>query len=795
MCFQGFIYYSCGHHGLEESECEEARSLEMPFFIKLHCPQYRTQRCRTQRSCGTGGYYCKQTRDGPFLDHVHEKHTRAKEELTRLNARLVKLQNTEGQFDKSADENNVSMEARRLHPAFRKLGATHQQLVKDRNHSNALMAQSAKIISHAMEWYRQRGPAAANGAGGATFEEYARRTMMQGRPQGSLNVPTTAHGLDNGFQYVPHNSTVTANFIDVSAGYVHPSDQSCYPGSYGQLDLPGAYMAATQRNRVDSGVPLLDYASMTNTPSTFNAPKKRGRPYKRTIEQTTAPPQKVAGRLAPPKKAFEREESPAVRRSTRVRGKKVSYAESDASEREWREDSPSKSDGSGFSPSKSESASPDKSDVSGSRGVRREKNELDGSKARRGGNSLRNLIGDWQKRSGAGNNATKYNRPMSQDSSYEGTMKRVDRLQPRDANGIGAAITPSLSQLMNQVQPTQMNTGPTVSTGANGRPPTRHGPPTQHSFGPCGNMVMQQQQQLPAATPNFFPPTNMPVGQTNLFNIYANGGMQNGVNAGDLSSSCYQPGEALNMPPSFPPAPVNRNWLINTPAFNIQARQPARTDHSPELRELIVNHDSRSGEGVVSAVLPHTPANGSAMQSDTYDRLRRSFSGSVPDFSTASNMQMTTPASTDPRKRKIAASSPALPSNKRMRLSLPGEDSTSNVYNNDLPYDHTGSVSSPSKMPTQNDIDAPRESIEDVQPMPAPKLVPTAVMYVPADDAEAEAVSQPAMVQSKEQKRAEEVGELPEQQLEVDEGVDAFGNPFSSDIDWGLFDDAFGGEG
>jgi hypothetical protein len=118
-----------------------------------------------------------------------------------------------------------------------------------------------------------------------------------------------------------------------------------------------------------------------------------------------------------------------------------------------------------------------------------------------------------------------------------------------------------------------------------------------------------------------------------------------------------------------------------------------------------------------------------------YERMSRSFS-SAADLTPPATTP--TPTSTDPKKTKLPASSPPQSNNKRLRLSLPGDEQlnetangTPSVYNQGL------SMSSPSKMLSQSiSINAkPGEQQSQEQdegpPAPAPIFAPTAIMYNP----------------------------------------------------------------
>lgn len=153
-------------------------------------------------------------------------------------------------------------------------------------------------------------------------------------------------------------------------------DQNLFQGSKGSQDV-------RQQGSVED-----DEASLVISPPK----KKRGKGKAKAVERSASASLGI--------------EDGSLRRSTRARGKKVSYAESDGSSIQSRELSPSKSEVSTFAANGSErSSSPEKAfegnTVNSKRGRASEAGTSTSPVAN--GQSLRSAIGDWQRRSGAGN--------------------------------------------------------------------------------------------------------------------------------------------------------------------------------------------------------------------------------------------------------------------------------------------------------------------------------------------------------------------------------------------------------
>ncbi|GAB7364394.1 hypothetical protein MBLNU230_g4937t1 [Neophaeotheca triangularis] len=91
MCFVGTAHFACHHVRMIEQECEEA--LEVPFFIKMNCPNYRSESTPPQpnRKCGIGGFYCKQVPDGEYLDQLCSEYLSLKTDMEQLGARIKSI--------------------------------------------------------------------------------------------------------------------------------------------------------------------------------------------------------------------------------------------------------------------------------------------------------------------------------------------------------------------------------------------------------------------------------------------------------------------------------------------------------------------------------------------------------------------------------------------------------------------------------------------------------------------------------------------------------------------------------
>ncbi|KXL46035.1 MAG: hypothetical protein FE78DRAFT_98999, partial [Acidomyces sp. 'richmondensis'] len=71
MCRSRALFFLCGHDRIIETECDYAKSLEIPFFIRMKCPNYQQEKSEPAVSyCGLGKFYCGESPDAPLFDRA-----------------------------------------------------------------------------------------------------------------------------------------------------------------------------------------------------------------------------------------------------------------------------------------------------------------------------------------------------------------------------------------------------------------------------------------------------------------------------------------------------------------------------------------------------------------------------------------------------------------------------------------------------------------------------------------------------------------------------------------------------
>ena len=166
MCFQGFTTFQCSHTRIFESECQLARDYAL--WIKCMCDNYHIESRRSLGACGDGKFYCKETKDGPFLDEVHRKLALAQNQLAIIHSQIQGVMAAQAAFSKAADQVEISLERRKQHPAFHRLLTRQHQLTNQQSIANDIRSRHLMTIQEAKEFYARRAQRALAGSGTRT---------------------------------------------------------------------------------------------------------------------------------------------------------------------------------------------------------------------------------------------------------------------------------------------------------------------------------------------------------------------------------------------------------------------------------------------------------------------------------------------------------------------------------------------------------------------------------------------------------------------------------------------------
>lgn len=816
MCFQGFVYFLCGHDRIIEQTCEEAREMQDPFFLKVSCPNYRRESLRPDQYCGTGKYYCRQTDEGPALDAIQQRYNESASKVKYYEAQLKHAQTLATQFKQAARVQGIDDYASKQLPAYRKIAFMGEQAVKLSQQAQQDTQQLKTFILSAVEQLKLRQQHVATASESAPPALVLPPEALPRIPS-ELAMQMAGQSFASHLQRAPGQSYVSAQAINVSDyGPPQAQKQQQVRRDQSPVESEGSNINVVPRRPLNAQLSTLAqeilerqradaYRDTGIVPAT-HASKPRGH-AKRQIEQDTlrdtpTPPSKKKASRKP--RTILSEEPNDVRRSTRVRDKKVSYAESTGSSPGSREASPDKSDASVFSPEKSDRS------VSPVKPLRRSRQQsLDVKpEMQRTSSTLSSKIADSKRRAVAPTYSTSDISPLEarvqpsnrarQDLIGEaphltGNIRPRPTLQNATTHMVAQSRGHSLPRATEYDRPSlgpkhqrqplsRPRTSPNVGTGTSGGmafagapaglyqsrsdngglvpmlPPAAHGQ-MQHGI-PCGTPTSQT-GFAPMRAPmsyNYAAPMSRPFGTAFDFGSYGH------IFTGRWPNSVQAPTSNNNVHGA--PMPLGAQRDVGLGTFTGDTAAPS----TPMSRAAIPAVDSRSDLANTLRQGTFTPNN--AFPLPNYAKMRRSFSATA-DLTPPVTDQ--TP-DTEPAKRTMPASSPIL-SRKQPRLSLPADD------------EHTGFHVQATDSPLVLDA----ESTSSPSKTPAPVLAPTAVMYVPA-------VGQPAeregdagdYVQATEEEEAGSGG-APSAQLpsEVfDEGAGDTGT-FGSDIDWSLVNEDF----
>ncbi|KAK3675681.1 hypothetical protein LTR78_004322 [Recurvomyces mirabilis] len=403
MCFQGFVYFACGHNRIVTHDCEHALVAGNPHYIRHQCPDYNSSSERPNFQCGLGKYYCSESVDGPFLDHVHQAATTAQSNISIIDTQLVNLGNTRGQLIAEAKFRGMSDEALMHSKEHQWLVAKRGEWTVERNRQQITQIDATAITQQALRYYKDMrprygdfsnaGPRAPFIPGQTVFGTFVAgaptaQNSTSGQPcwgtEMSKQQPYTVTG-----QYSQLPSPARTH-LAATPGYTTAS--TTYPPVVPSRVTGETISALADNVRVAQQAEM---ARQRNMSPVANQDRKVGRQR----GAMSARPQKSRATQA---RAAEHdsaeEEIEVVRRSARVRNKKVNYAEDGCSSIASREPSPAKSDRSAFSPLMSDASSTAEKDCIGATTSAKKPCETPRTLSRPA-SSLNDKITDWSKRS------------------------------------------------------------------------------------------------------------------------------------------------------------------------------------------------------------------------------------------------------------------------------------------------------------------------------------------------------------------------------------------------------------
>ncbi|TKA76312.1 hypothetical protein B0A55_04194 [Friedmanniomyces simplex] len=771
MCFVGYVQFACGHKRIIAQDCEIALAAQTPFFIRHQCPEYRHSSASPNAACGAGRFYCSETEDGPFLEHLHKSVATAQEDMTRVENQLANVTTAGQSLSEEWDRRGVPLVMRPHLQYYQNISSQHQQLKTEHDNLRRALEQSLAVIEQAREYYSRMNQHLRLGGVGA-YPPFVPSANLFGKMPAEIAMARNAHIAANngGPVYIPQRPTMTTQTTQLPPSPVasnlripqrhtshnshHPAGTSCRQSS--RLSHPTSY-ALSSAQAPEEGAIAHDLTQNMQPPPSIK--RRRGR----TVKKATS-----RGRRSQLEEQDSmQDDGDSVRRSVRVRNKKINYAESIASPGASREPSPDKSDVSGFSPIKSDdSASP----IRSARGTKvASSSQPSARKPQKQASSLSERLNDWARQS----NLAKTTTPM-QRRAMPG-MKDLLNSSPADGTPMSNTTISSPAQA--------------VSTGHHmAMPSFTHPTRPAYSLSDATGLDTLQQQQTqarPALTPSLMRPQHNSAkqpGQLSFFGLATLADPR--TNAPPGTKDWLVHGQYVQdlSRPHFTPAP-----LSTAQAFNplLQRGASGSGPHSfPADSSQTFGYRKDSVTSHVGTPTSHLLP---SVALSNYANMRRSFSAGT--MLTPPIVPSNTAETTEPRKRHRAPSNAAEQESKRLRLSLPGEESAAgSTYNTEWLLGQGMEQPLVPKNPYQDlasvEVNAELHAGNRVISTPAPRLAPTAVMSVPRQNFRSSNEGTETGTVDLPQLPTEQEAEEEEEEAEEEEASQQDGE-FSDQIDWG----------
>lgn len=762
MCLQRFTHYACGHVNIKEQRCDTMRDLASPFTPHADCKDYERSEDHLTSPCGLGGFYCKHTEDGAFLEDIHQQIDQIQQELRRVHGMRAQYQQLWAQFHQSADQAGVPKDVRQQHPKFHRM-CTQVADLKNRHRELVQMRQRSLATTHnAFDFYKKRVtnlPATGLPLTAPTNDYLS--TLREARAKQAVApqplqvrhpaVPVNAFGAQ---QVVPpppgpagDNIFVSHLRTSFSAQHNPLQDPNLLQGSNGSKHVR---QQASEGGDEDTEV--------------WSPPKKKTRAKGKG---------KAVDRLA--STSMESEDS-SIRRSTRARSKQVSYAESEGSSILSREPSPSKSESSNFAPNGSEpSSSPEKAyEITRATSKRPRPSTIAEHIAMPlPGQTLRSTIGDWKRRSEASEQSSSDTPRQQQKPRLDGFVgTEIPLYVPPDftkqsplsrtLSTAAANLNQRLphapqvssnlrSDVLSQSLAGQHAESPSQTAAPNPLRQAGHINSTPSLKPSASNVGKQKSVAASTADPRASFPQGLSkpsagdssyqalMGALQKLSSQRSAEFSGGISEAQLPSDSQahrNETASVNASRNSNSSP-GAQWTLNDPAVGTQApvadmqsrdpcqmmsisalitstpstqgptvgnahsvKSPFSTPRGPYESPLLTQMANMSGiDRIVTQNSGFYPNEASdAATSTDYQSLRRSL-GSNPDLRTPQVSSSTTPFNSDPRKRPLPASSPDPRPAKQSRLSFPGEDGSSNIFDQYAQLSRHDSASAPSQEP------------------------------------------------------------------------------------------------
>lgn len=687
MCFQDFVYYPCGHSKIVETKCDEAKQLEVTYWQKYACQHYEHRTSRVPYLCGAARFYCDHSPDAPFLNHAFKIRVASQDTVNKVGSQLDVAYANVKNFVRQAKELQIPSHDWPNIPAHRQIKETIEVLQPKLKDAQQRFNEATAILRQAQQYFAQLAHQPANHTSNAT-PPFAPGPNALSKVPSEVKEPSFGQRKDpiedNGQE--AHNlATEPENLAAMGSSQNQTSAQP----SPGQTISNQAELPTTEPEGLIHRVLTYEEKHEVAIKAARRAEASMPKAKKRVAAEEETSPVKPKSKRRLSKKAklpqVQASESEAIRRSSRVRDRKIDYAESPGSEGR----SPLKSEASGFSvePSEAES-SPDKAKQK--RMNSKDMAAVTGESTAVPRSSLLGAkIDDFQRRGGVAAGAAS----LQQNTTNPESVIRFDSPQPSPSpSGLGDSpefrgVRAPRNLSRPKIQASKMLSSNNFAAGGTWQPPNMQHRPQPFAPAYASSPVMGQPHLrseysvMPNAYSSYSDPQYYQYGPASF--------QQQPTQGPSLSQYAMPQGPAGG-------SNVGTRQYRNLPMF--ENRMPSTSFAQPSAQEYPRDIPVLQSQSNVFQA---------PMQGE-YDSMRHSFGTNIPDL-TPPNVFPDSSSYGEPKKRKRPVTSPMLPNNERMQLPLPSESDFDNAES-EQPY-HFGpstqhaSFAMPQMMPQMTEYD------------------------------------------------------------------------------------------
>lgn len=157
MCFEQHESFVCGHRKIVHGLCEYAATVDNPFWLRVACENFTLDSSTSQNACGIDGWYCKESKDGKYLEELYTELSRVIDRLRKVEEALVRLKLVHTNFNKSADDAGITQERRQTHWRFGWMKAKFHSLLSQRSSDRAAGERLKAAELRVWQYYQTQG--------------------------------------------------------------------------------------------------------------------------------------------------------------------------------------------------------------------------------------------------------------------------------------------------------------------------------------------------------------------------------------------------------------------------------------------------------------------------------------------------------------------------------------------------------------------------------------------------------------------------------------------------------------